>query len=220
MDPQPSDPQPTNPVSTPAETLIRYLGEARAGMLAKLEGLDERALRWPHTMTGANLLGIVKHCASIELGYLGDCFGRPTGILLPWFDDDAEPNADFFCTPDESADDIRALLHAAAESSTATLRELPLEAEGRVPWWVGRERVTLHQVSVHLLTDLARHAGHMDIVREMIDGNVGMRRPGDNMAEVDWASYRARLEGLADQAGSGGVTSGGVASRGVTSTGW
>ena len=185
---------------TPAETLIKYLGEARAGLLAKLEGLDERALRWPHTETGANLLGIVKHCASIELGYLGDCFGRPTGIPLPWFDDDAEPNADFFCTPDESADDIRALLKAAAESSTATLRELPLDTEGHVPWWVGRERVTLHQVTVHLLTDLARHAGHLDIVREMIDGFAGMSRPGDNMAEVDWAAYRERLEALADQA--------------------
>lgn len=197
---EPTGSEPTNAVPTPSQTLIRYLDEARASIAAKLDGLDEHALRWPHTETGANLLGIAKHCASIELGYLGDCFARPTGIRLPWFDDDAEPNADFFCTADETLADIRALLDAAARSSTATLTDLDLEAEGLVPWWIGRERVSLHQVAVHLLTDLARHAGHMDIVRELIDGSVGLRAPGDNLPELDWVAYRQRLERLADEA--------------------
>ncbi|MGJ6979772.1 DinB family protein [Aestuariimicrobium soli] len=188
-----------NPVPTPSETLKKYLTEARSSMLQKLEGLDERALRWPHTPTGANLLGIVKHCASVELGYLGDCFGRPSGVPLPWFDEGAEPNADFWCTPDESADDIRALVQAAADSTNSTLDALPLDAEGHVPWWTGRERVTLHQIAVHLLYDISRHAGHLDIVRELTDGSVGLRAPGDNLPTMDWPAYRSRLEELADE---------------------
>ncbi|WP_022908684.1 DinB family protein [Aestuariimicrobium kwangyangense] len=197
-----------NLIPTPAETLRKYLDEARDGMLSKLDGLDEHALRWPHTATGANLLGILKHAASIELGYLGDCFDRPSGVPLPWFDEGAELNADFWCTPDETVDDIRALARAAQQTTRATLEALPLDAVGRVPWWTGRERVTLHQVAVHTLTDLARHAGHMDIVRELIDGRVGLRKEGDNMPEIDWQAYRTKLERLADQApGRPGPTS-------------
>jgi hypothetical protein len=197
-----------NETPTPAQTLRKYLDEARDGMLAKLDGLDERSLRWPHTATGANLLGIVKHAASIELGYFGDCFGRPSRVPLPWFDEGAEVNADFYCTPDETADDIRAIARAARETTRATLEALPLDAIGNVPWWVGRERVTLHQIAVHTLTDLARHAGHMDIVRELIDGRVGLRREGDNMPDLDWPAYRTKLELLAEQAAvSPGATS-------------
>jgi hypothetical protein len=58
---------------------------------------------------------------------------------------------------------------------------------------------------VHVIAETHRHAGHADIVRELIDGTVGMRRTGDNMAGGDeawWARYRDRLEKLADAAGN------------------
>jgi hypothetical protein len=58
--------------------------------------------------------------------------------------------------------------------------------------------VTLQQILVHVVSDLARHAGHADILREQVDGAVGLRRPGDNIPDVDWPSYVDKLTALAD----------------------
>lgn len=60
-----------------------------------------------------------------------------------------------------------------------------------------------HQILVHMIAEAHRHAGHADIVRELIDGRVGLREGNDNMPPVDeawWASYRRRLEDLASKA--------------------
>ena len=86
--------------------------------------------------------------------------------------EDAEPNADLWVTADESREEIVQLWHDAWTHADATLDALPLYATGEVPWW-GSERnpVTLHQVAVHLIAELHRHA---DIVREQIDGAAGM----------------------------------------------
>ena len=70
------------------------------------------------TPTGTNLLGLVKHVASVEAGYLGDVFGRPFPEPLPWFDEDAEPNADMWATADESRDDIVGLYHRCGRTRT------------------------------------------------------------------------------------------------------
>ena len=66
-------------MTEPKETLVEYLQSARDAMVWKVEGLSEYDARRPMTPTGTNLLGLVKHLASVELGYFGDTFGRPTG---------------------------------------------------------------------------------------------------------------------------------------------
>ena len=56
-----------------------------------------------------------------------------------------------------------------------------------------RSEVTLHQILVHMIAETHRHAGHADIVRELIDGAVGLREGNDNMAPGDqswWEGYR------------------------------
>ncbi|RPI23693.1 MAG: DUF664 domain-containing protein, partial [Actinobacteria bacterium] len=85
--------------------LHRYLQTGRDALLWKLEGLSEYDIRRPLVPTGTNLLGLVKHVASVELGYFGDCLGRPSGEPLPWYDDDAEPDADMWATAEETRDD-------------------------------------------------------------------------------------------------------------------
>ena len=67
--------------------LHRYLDNQRKALVAKLDGVSERDARWPMTQTGTNLLGLVKHVASIELGYFGEVFDRPSNVPLPWFDE-------------------------------------------------------------------------------------------------------------------------------------
>lgn len=188
----------------PKADLLQYLQAARDALLWKLDGLSEYEVRRPLTPTGTNLLGLVKHVASVEFGYFGDTFGRPSGESLPWFEDGAEPNADMWATLDESREQIIALYHRAWAHSDVTIHALPLDAVGYVPWWPEERReVTLHKVLVHMIAENHRHAGHADIVRELIDGVVGRRAGNDNMAPGDaawWESYRSRLERVAREA--------------------
>ena len=190
--------------SHPKPDLIRYLQIARDVLLWKLEGLSEFDVRRPLVPTGTNLLGLVKHVASVEAGYFGETFGRPFGEPLPWLDEDAEPNADMWATAEESREDIVDLYRRVWAHSDATINTLPLDAIGHVPWWPPeREEVTLHRILIHMIAETNRHAGHADIVRELIDGEVGLRVDNDNMADFDqasWSTYRDRLEGAAREA--------------------
>lgn len=191
--------------SDPKADLHRYLQAGREALLWKLDGLTEYDLRRPMTRTGTNLLGLVKHLASVELGYFGETFGRPTDESLPWFADGAAPNADMWAAADESRDQIVGLYHRAWAHSDATINTLALDAVGHVSWWpADRNEVTLHRILVHMIAETDRHAGHADIVRELIDGAAGLRDGNDNLAEGDqawWENYRSELERVALEAG-------------------
>jgi len=184
--------------------LHRYLQRGRDALLWKLDGLSEYDIRRPLVPTGTNLLGLVKHVAGVELGYFGDVFGRPSAEPQPWLAEDAEPNADMWATPDESRGQIVALYHRAWAHSDATIEALALDAIGRVPWWPeDRREVTLHRILVHVIAETERHAGHADIVRELIDGTAGLRPDNDNLPPGDqawWEGHRARLERAAREA--------------------
>ncbi|MEV8022293.1 DinB family protein [Streptomyces sp. NPDC086554] len=188
----------------PKADLGHYLQTARDALLWKLEGLCEYDIRRPLTPTGTNLLGLVKHTAGVELGYLGDTFGRPSGEPLPWLDDGAEGNADMWATADESREDIVQLYRRAWAHADATLDALELDTIGKVPWWPsGRDEVTLHHAVVRVIADTHRHAGHADIVRELIDGAVGMNKGNDSLPSHDtawWENHRSRLERVAREA--------------------
>ncbi|MET9853447.1 DinB family protein [Streptomyces sp. NPDC006450] len=193
--------------SDPKADLHFYLQSAREALLWKLEGLSEYDARRPLTPTGTNLLGLVKHAATVELGYLGDTFGRPSGEPLPWIAQDAEPNADMWATAEQSRADIVALYHRAWAHSDATLDTLPLDTIGTVPWWPSdKNEVSLHHAVVRLIADTHRHAGHADILRELIDGAVGMDKGNTALPPGHpswWEDYRGRLERVAREAGRG-----------------
>ena len=190
----------------PKATLHRYLRVQRDQLVAKLDGLGEGDVRRPMTPTGTNLLGLVKHVASVQIGYFGEVFDRPHGLALPWFDDDAEVNADMWATADEPREEILELHRISARHSDATIEALDLDSPGLVPWWgPDREHVTLHQILVHVTVETARHAGHADIIREMIDGFAG-NKDGNlpEMTAAEWATYRERLERAAEEAAARG----------------
>ncbi|MGV9320981.1 DinB family protein [Streptomyces sp. NPDC003660] len=193
-----------DPANGPKADLLRYLRSAREALLWKLDGLAEYDARRPLTPTGTNLLGLVKHAAGIELGYLGDTFGRPSGEPLPWLAEAAETNADMWATAEESRADIVGLYRRAWAHADATIEALPLDTVGRVPWWPsGRDEVTLHHAVVRVLADTQRHAGHADVVRELVDGATGMDRGATSMPSDDpawWAEHRARVERAARDA--------------------
>jgi uncharacterized damage-inducible protein DinB len=188
--------------------LHRYLRTARESMLWKLDGLSEYDVRRPLTPTGTNLLGLVKHLASVELGYFGATFGRPSDEPMPWLDEGAEPNADMWATADESRADILGLYTRAAAHADATIEALDLDDIGSVAWWPDDiNPVTLHHILVHLIAETNRHAGHADIVRELIDGSAGLRPQAANLPDVgpsSWSEYVDRLEAVAHEAASRG----------------
>jgi uncharacterized damage-inducible protein DinB len=185
----------------PKDTLVEYLQSARDAIVWKVEGLSEYDARRPLTPTGTNLLGLVKHLASVELGYFGDTFGRPSGIELPWHDDDADVNADLYLTADESREWVLDLYRTAWAHAAVTFAECDLDTAGRVPWWGDDAEVTLHQILVHMVAETQRHAGHADIVRETIDGQIGRKPDDGNIADgYDWPAHVARVEEAARSA--------------------
>jgi uncharacterized damage-inducible protein DinB len=191
--------------SDPKQDLHRYLQIARDALLWKLDGLSDYDIRRPMVPTGTNLLGLIKHVASVELGYFGDAFGRPREEPTPWLDEDAEPNADMWATADESRQQIVDFYRRVWAHADATIDSLGLDAIGYVPWWPEERReVTLHLILVHMIAETDRHAGQADIVRELIDGAAGLRADNDNLAPGDaawWHGYRDRLERAARKAG-------------------
>jgi hypothetical protein len=143
----------------------------------------------------------VKHVASVQLGYFGEVFGRPSPRNLPWDAEDAESDADMWAGPEETREQIVELHRFSAEHSDATIDALPLDAPGEVPWWPEERRhVTLHQILVHMCVETAQHLGHADILRELIDGSAG-QRPGDpnltTRTPEEWAAHRSRIHAAA-----------------------
>lgn len=179
-----------------------YLQRGRDAVLWKLDGLSEYDVRRPLVPTGTNLLGLPKHLALIELGYFGDTFGRPSPDQQPW--DESEPNSDMFAAPEESREFIISLYKKAWAHSDATIEDLDLDATGRVPWWPAEDaEVTLHQILVRVATETHRHAGHADIVRELIDGAAGMQATASNLPPGDqawWQQHYDRVERAAREA--------------------
>lgn len=189
----------------PKATLLRYLQAKRTAILWKLDGLSEYDLRRPLTPTGTNLLGVVKHLALVELGYFGEVFGRPPRLTVSWRDEveaamDTVPNVDMFATADETRDEVLTLYREAGENTAATVAALDLEAPGQVPWWGDQGAVTLHRIMVHMLDESARHAGHLDILREQLDGRAGKQPGATNLPEADvlGPQYVAKLQAIAD----------------------
>ncbi|GHJ07177.1 hypothetical protein TPA0907_15440 [Micromonospora humidisoli] len=188
----------------PKAALRHYLQVSRDDLVWKLEGLDEREARLPRTATGNNLLGLLKHCLNVEAGYFGPTFGREfpsPDELVPMAAYDEDPQADWYARADETKDGLIDLYRRVAGFADRTIAELPLDAPGRVPWWrPGHQDVTLHQIIIHVTCDLARHAGHADILREQHDATVGWRR--ENRQVIDdqqWPAYVAKLTALADR---------------------
>ncbi|MFF2522203.1 DinB family protein [Streptomyces liangshanensis] len=174
----------------------------REVLLWKLDGLSEYDVRRPLTVTGTNLLGLVKHVAGVEARYFGEVFGRPFPEPLPrWQDHDG---SDLWVAEDEARHQIIESYRRAWDHSDATIDELALDAPGHVPWWPEPGAHTnLFAVLVHVLGETNRHAGHADILREGVDGRTGMRP--EHETQIDGharTAYCAKIERAARSASS------------------
>jgi hypothetical protein len=177
--------------------LLDDLRDIRRVAVAKLDGLSEYDVRRPLTPTGTDFLGLIKHLALWEARYLGEVFDRPFPEPLPHWDDAAAPGNNMWADEDETRTEILDRYRRVAEHSEATINALDLAASGHVPWWP-RPEVKLFNIMIHILSEGQRHAGHLDVLREQLDGKVGYAAPEDPRNDAAfWADRRATIERVA-----------------------
>ena len=119
------------------------------------------------TPSGTTLLGLVKHLAYVEYGWFCDTFGRASESLEF---DLADPDADWRIEPNETTAEIIALYGRARVAANLAVDEVPLDTRGTA--WFG-DAVSMRWVLIHMIEETCRHVGHMDIIRESIDGVTG-----------------------------------------------
>ena len=172
-----------------------HLRWVREALVWKLDGLSEYDIRRPMTSTGTNLLGLVKHNAISDSRYFGEVFGRPFPEPLPRWDDEAGLDHERWASEHETREEIVGLYRRVWAHVDATIEALAIDAPGYVPWW--NEEVKLFNIMVHRLSDATRHAGHADILREQLDGAVGVNpesAPLHGRDRAFWEDQCAKIE--------------------------
>jgi len=177
--------------------LHRSLQATRQALLSRLEGLGEYDLRRPMTPSGTNLLGLVKHLAGLEYIYLGASFGRPAPETLPAWDE-SDPNAEMWARPEESSESVISRYQRACAHADLTIAELELDAPGSVAHWEQGEReTTLGAIIAWMIWETTQHAGHADIIRELIDGTAGADHD-QILSTPGWHAYVDQLQAAAN----------------------
>ncbi|MEU4193990.1 DinB family protein [Kribbella sp. NPDC026611] len=178
--------------------LQMYLQETRGLLLAKLDGISEYDRRRPLVPSGTNLLGLVKHLTGIEYVYLGTSVGRPPAKQLPWEEDGSVwGGADMWALPSESTEYLTDLYRAACAHSDESIAELELDHPAEVPHWAeGQRGTTFGALLVRAVDETAHHAGHADIVRELIDGQGG--KDAGALSADEWTEQYAKVQRAAE----------------------
>ena len=152
---------------TELELLMSFIDMNRRTVLWKLEGLSEEQARRRVVGSKTNLLGIVNHLAHVERWWVQDVIdGRD--VDYPWTDDD--PDAEWIVAGSETIASVTAFF----EAETA-VSDVIMNAQDDLDRVIdtGRRRLSVRWILMHLIEEIARHAGHADIVRELIDETTG-----------------------------------------------
>jgi Protein of unknown function (DUF664) len=149
------------------ESLQASLNRHRDAVVWKLQGLDDTELRRAMLPSGNTLLGMVKHLATWEYIWICRTFGHPTEQLPI---DEGDDYADVRIDPGDSTAGILAFYSRSRAAADQVIGGVDLDEAGTTMFG---DTVSLRWAVIHILEDTARHAGHIDIMRELIDGMVG-----------------------------------------------
>ncbi len=163
-------PEPAIAVSSRAEVLLGYLEYFRSRLVSKLEALPGGELRRSRLPSGWTPIELLKHVAHDELRWLEWRFeGRP--VADPWGED---RDGRWYVAADETLEELVAALHAQAARSRAVVESHDLADIGQPgDAWDEAGPAALERILLHLVQEYARHVGHLDIVSELADGQVG-----------------------------------------------
>jgi uncharacterized damage-inducible protein DinB len=143
------------------ELLLGWLDYLRGAVLRKMEGLDDTQARWTPDGRLISLLGIVNHLAHVEWRWID---GGMRG------EDVSRSEEEFHPGPELTVDAAVAAYRARAAATNAAVRAMPSLAEP----CRRAEGTDLRWVLLHLINETARHAGHADATRELLDGTTGV----------------------------------------------
>ncbi|MGI5241777.1 DinB family protein [Dactylosporangium sp. CA-139066] len=146
------------------DTAMAFLAFARACVLKKVDGLDEEQLRRRLVVSGTTLLGLVQHLTDAERYWFGHKVAGDARY--------ADVDFDMDVAADRRADEVVAGYRAAIADSDALIRAAG-DLEARTAHPVHDDTRTLRWVLAHITSETVRHAGHADILRELIDGVTG-----------------------------------------------
>ena len=165
-------PRPAPELADPKELLLGYLDYYRSAIARKLNGLTDPELRNSHLPSGWTPLELLKHLVHMEARWLRWGF-MAEQLSQPWADEDESGR--WHVGPEETATELLAALHAggARTRAIAAGAELTDVAAFGGRFTVGDHRPTLAWILFHVLQEYARHAGHLDITRELLDGATG-----------------------------------------------
>jgi uncharacterized damage-inducible protein DinB len=150
--------------------LLAFLEDQRDAVLRKLDGLDEADARRTPTPEANSLIGLVQHLGYVERSWFQSSFaGRD--VEFPW--SDADPDADFHVADDVTVAETIAFYRAECAVSNDIIREADSLEQLSVNG-TGRDALPLRHILLHMIEETARHAGHADITRELIDGARGL----------------------------------------------
>lgn len=158
------------PVAADEKTTLEGMLNHYRGLLLEIcSGLSDEQLRRPMVPSGTSLLGIVKHLSFVERGWFQENVGNEP-YELP-FDPENDPDADWRIEDDETAADVLAMYRASIEKSRQVIADKSLDDLVEFP---RRRGYSVRWILSHMLEETARHTGHADILRELIDGRTGI----------------------------------------------
>jgi uncharacterized damage-inducible protein DinB len=190
---------PGNPpsVETEREALIVYLVQQRDGLKNAAFGLTEEQLRLKPTVSALSVGGLIKHATQTERSWVQTMLGRDREMGEAGYLDS------FAVGDDETLDSLLADFDAVAAETEAALSSVDLSARvqlPKAPWFPDNpEGYSARWIALHIIEELARHAGHADIIREHIDGATmyELMAGAEGWPETDWLKpWRPRESGV------------------------
>lgn len=165
-------PEPDDQLGDAKQLLLDYLDYYRSVIARKVDGLLDAELGSTRLPSGWTPLELVKHLVYMERRWLEWGF-RGTPVEEPW--GDRGPDGRWAVRPDESMTDLISRLHAGGERTRRIVEAAALPDVAAVGgrFGVDERPPTLAWILFHVFQEYARHAGHLDIVRELADGSVG-----------------------------------------------
>jgi len=152
--------------------LMAWLEFQRETMLTKIEGLSEEQARFKPAATANSLLGLITHLAHVEHWWFSECLAGNEDDFPRWGDPD-DRDYDFKPTDEHTVAWACELYRSYWERGNQIAAAASLDDVSKHPRAVERGW-TLRWILVHMIEETARHAGHADITRELIDGSIGM----------------------------------------------
>ena len=161
----------TSKAGTERETLTGTLSNLRAVVAWKLAGLDDEMAKRSMVDSATTLLGLVHHLAWVEAWWFQHIFaGEIVDYPFGW-DEDAD--AEFRMTDDHTVESVLDVYERNVAKSDEIIAVADLGATVKPK----KTEYSMRWILVHMIDETARHAGHMDILREQIDGATGYLPP-------------------------------------------